>query len=44
LAIAAIVYGAITLLILARVRRQCCEPVLSEATPAAPAPPVAAAI
>ncbi len=44
LAIAAIVYGAITLLILARVRRQCCEPALSEATPAAPAPPVAAAI
>ncbi len=44
LAIAAIVYGAITLLILARVRRQCCEAALSEATPAAPAPPVAAAI
>jgi len=45
LAIAAIVYGAITLLILARVRRQCCEPALSEATPAeTPAPPVAATI
>src|SRR6266568_652897 len=45
LAIAAIVYGAITLLILARVRRQCCEPALSEAAPAeAPAPPVAATI
>jgi MFS family permease len=45
LAIAAIVYGAITLLILARVRRQCCEPALSEAKPAeTPAPPVAATI
>ena len=45
LAIAAIVYGAITLLILARVRRQCCEPALSEATPVeTPAPPVAAAV
>src|SRR5438132_3405445 len=45
LMIAAIVYGAITLLILARVRRQCCEPALSEAAPAeTPAPPVAAAV
>src|SRR5437773_4067734 len=45
LAIAAIVYGAITLLILARVRRQCCEPALSEATPVeTPVPPVAAAV
>src|SRR6266571_941053 len=45
LMIAAIVYGAITLLILARVRRQCCEPALSEARPVeAPAPPVAATI
>ena len=45
LAIAAIVYGAITLLILARVRRQCCEPALSEARPAeTPAPPIAAAV
>jgi MFS family permease len=45
LAIAAITYGVITLLILARVRRQCCEPPLSEAKPAqAPAPPVAATI
>ena len=45
LAIAAIVYGAITLLILARVRRQCCEPALSEATPAeTPVPPVAVTI
>jgi MFS family permease len=45
LMIAAIVYGAITLLILARVRRQCCEPALSEAAPAeTPAPPVAAVV
>src|SRR5436190_12933922 len=44
LATAAISYGAITLLILARVRRQCAEPALSEPTPPAPAPPVAAAI
>src|SRR2546423_855581 len=43
LAIAAISYGAVTLLILARVRRQCCEPAVSEVTPAPPAPPVAAA-
>lgn len=45
LAIAAIVYGAITLLILARVQRQCCEPALSEPRPAeTPAPPIAAAL
>src|SRR5207237_7004349 len=45
LMIAAIVYGAITLLILARVRRQCCEPALSEGAPAeTPAPPVAPAV
>ncbi len=45
LMIAAIVYGAITLLILARVRRQCCEPALSEAAPAeTSAPPIAAAV
>src|SRR2546430_3691356 len=45
LAIAAISYGAITLLVLARVRRQCCEPALSEARPVeTPAPPVAATI
>ena len=44
LATAAISYGAITLVILARVRRQCAEPALSEPTSPAPAPPVAAAI
>src|SRR5438045_7391185 len=44
LATAAISYGAITLLILARARRPCAEPALSESTPSAPAPPVAAAI
>jgi len=41
LVIAAIAYGAITLLILARVRKQCCEPGMSETkigTPAAPSP------
>src|SRR5256714_11088835 len=43
LAIAAISYGTLTVLILARVRRQCAEPALSEPTPAPPAPPVAAA-
>src|SRR5881296_840665 len=45
LAIAAISYGTITLLVLARVRQQCCEPALSEARPVeTPAPPVAATI
>ncbi len=45
LAIAAISYGTITLFVLARVRRQCCEPALSEARPVkTPAPPVAATI
>src|SRR5213082_1417165 len=45
LMIAAISYGIITLLVLARVRRQCCEPALSEARPVeTPAPPVAATI
>jgi MFS family permease len=45
LAIAAIAYGTITLLILARVRKQCCEPALSEsATAETPPPPVPAAI
>ncbi|HYR21400.1 MAG TPA: MFS transporter [Chthoniobacterales bacterium] len=43
LAIAAIIYGTITLFVLARVRKQCCEPAVS-ATPAAETPPVAAAI
>jgi MFS family permease len=45
LAIAAVAYGVITLFILVRVRRQCCEPPLSEAKPmGTPAPPVAATI
>src|SRR6266404_4124694 len=45
LVIAAVTYGVITLFILGRFRRQCCEPPLSEAKPAeAPAPPVAATI
>ena len=39
LVIAAISYGIITLLVLARVRRQCCEPIVgvTEATPPVPA-------
>jgi MFS family permease len=45
LVIAALCYGAITLLVLARVRRQCCEPALSEAKPEeTPASSVAATI
>jgi len=45
LAIAAIIYGAITLFVLARVRRQCCEPIAREMESAeAPTPPVAATI
>ena len=43
LKIAALSYGAITLLVLARVRRQCCEPALSEEKPEE-TPPVAAAV
>jgi MFS family permease len=43
LAIAAIIYGTITLFVLARVRKQCCEPGVSESKPAE-TPPVAAAI
>src|SRR5881409_2252014 len=39
LVIASIAYGMITLFILARVRRQCCEPALSEAKPAEAPPP-----
>jgi MFS family permease len=42
LAIAAISYGAITLLVLARVRRQCCEPVVGEVAAAEVPPPPAA--
>src|SRR6266700_448164 len=44
LKIAALSYGAITLLVLARVRRQCCEPALSEASSAARAPSVVATV
>ena len=44
LVIAAISYGTITLFVLARVRRECCQPALSEPeTPEVP-PPVAATI
>jgi len=43
LAIAAILYGTITLFVLARVRKQCCEPAVS-GTPPAETPPVAATI
>jgi predicted MFS family arabinose efflux permease len=45
LLLAAICYGTITLLVLARVRKQCCEPPLSEAEPAkSPASPAVATI
>src|SRR5438105_2597942 len=44
LVIAAITYGAITLFVLARVRRQCCEPALSKPRAAETPPPVAATI
>ena len=45
LMIAATSYGAITLFVLARVRKQCCEPPLSEPkSTGTPAPPVAATI
>jgi len=45
LAIAAVCYAAIALTVLARVRRKCAEPAVTE-TPSAetPAPPVAAAV
>jgi MFS family permease len=44
LAIAAITYGAITLLVLARVRKQCREPALSKVETVETPPPVAASI
>src|SRR5256885_239538 len=44
LVIAAIAYGVLTLFILARVRRQCCEPALSEAKPAGAPPTIAATV
>ncbi|HME88253.1 MAG TPA: MFS transporter [Chthoniobacterales bacterium] len=43
LLVASLTYGTITLLILARVRRQCCEPAVSESRPAQ-TPPVAATV
>ena len=44
LAIAAIAYGTITLFVLVRIRKQCCEPALSESQAAETTPPVAAAV
>jgi MFS family permease len=44
LAIAAICYGAVTLLVLARFRKQCCEPALSESQAGETPPPIAATI
>src|ERR1700726_1937105 len=44
LEIAAITYGVITLLVLARVRKQCSEPGICEAKLETPAPPAAATI
>src|SRR6266480_2143572 len=44
LAIAAIIYGTITLFVLARVRKQCCEPAVSESQPTEATPPVAATV
>jgi MFS family permease len=44
LAIAAIAYGAITLFVLARVRKQCSEPGICETKLETPAPPAAATI
>jgi len=44
LMIAAIIYGAITLAVLARFRKQCSEPAVSETQPAQTSPPVAATV
>jgi MFS family permease len=44
LVIAAILYGVITLAVLARFRKQCSEPAMSETQPAGTPPPVAAAV
>src|SRR6266481_2268210 len=44
LVIAAICYGAVTLLVLARFRKQCCEPALSESQAGETPPPIAATI
>lgn len=44
LAIAAIMYGTVTLLVLARVRKQCCEPAIGHAESAETPPAVAATV
>jgi MFS family permease len=44
LAIAAVCYAAIALIVLARVRRPCAEPPAAEAAAETPAPPIAAAV
>jgi len=44
LAIAAIVYGTVTLLVLARVRKQCCEPAVGHAESAETPSAVAATV
>ena len=44
LMIAAIAYGTITFLVLARVRKQCCEPAVSESQPTEATPAVAATV
>jgi MFS family permease len=44
LAIAASVYGAVTLFVLARIRKQCAEPGVSEVTIETPAPSAAASV
>src|SRR5205823_11954512 len=44
LVIAAICYGAITLLVLVRIRKQCCEPALSESQAGETPPQIAATI
>lgn len=44
LAIAAVIYGAVTLLVLARIRKQCCEPAVSEIQSAETTPPVVATV
>jgi MFS family permease len=44
LVIAAICYGAVTLSVLARFRKQCCEPALSESQAGETPPPIAATI
>jgi hypothetical protein len=44
LMIAAILYGVITLAVLARFRKQCSEPAMSETQPAGTPPPVTATV